>query len=126
MRRRALMSTIDSSSKGYFPEGYFPIYLTTEDVESDGREYMHYIYPTEQTIDLYNRLRDLCIKEGEDLIYEHHIEDLTIYGVKIYIDNYESKQECGYGYEEVWIDIGMANSALYINKDGLIYYITIN
>ena len=127
MRRRALMGTIDSSSKEYFPEGYFPIYLTTEDVEFDNREYMHYIYPTEQTIDLYNRLRDLCIKEGENLIYEHYIADFTIYGVKIYIDNYESQYQGGLAdYGEVWIDINHGYSSLYITKDGLIYYITIN
>lgn len=125
MRRRALMGAIDSSSKEYFPEGYFPIYLTTEDVEFDGPECYHYIYPTEQTIDLYNRLRDLCIKEGEDFGYEYFVEDLTIYGVKIYIDNYESQYNCGYtDYGEVWIDINLVTSSLYIAKDGLIYYIT--
>lgn len=127
MRRRALMGTIDSSSKEYFPEGYFPIYLTTEDSEFDGFERTHYIYPTEQTIDLYNRLRDLCIKEGEHNGYEYYIADFTIYGVKIYIDNYESQQQCGYAeYGEVWIDINHGYSSLYITKDGLIYYTTFN
>ena len=67
-----------------FPEGFFPLYLTTDYCKDEAYGKFCYVNPTETTIKLYEILKTICEEYGTKNPYDYYINDINL---DIYLDD---------------------------------------
>lgn len=127
MRRRALLaaSAIVGSNGGELPtipDGFFPLYLTHDSYDYNGRQAEYTFNPTDTTQELWNIVYGyatiLCEYDG--LGYDFYPED---YGIEVYLDGMLITNF--YVYNDGHADIIVGDNWLEGNiyENGLISYI---